>query len=261
MIIVSAVDDPAVVEKALELGAYGYIVKPLKPSEVIINISSALRRQRLELESRLTRQNLEQEIESRTAKLREALESVVKVIAQTVESRDPYTAGHQMRVAKLASAIAQEMGYTAEKIKGIQMAGTIHDLGKISVPAEILSKSTRLTDIEFALIKTHPQVGYDILKDIDFPWPVAEITYQHHERIDGSGYPRGLKRDVILPEARIMAVADVVEAMASYRPYRPALGIDAALDEILKNKGKTYDQEVVEACLSIFRKRKFKFSD
>jgi putative nucleotidyltransferase with HDIG domain len=261
VIMVSGLDDPEVVEKALEIGAFGYIVKPFKISEVIINISSALRRQRLETESRLNRENLERMVENRTAKLLQTLEGIIKVLTQTVESRDLYTAGHQMRVAEFACALAQELGCPVDQIKGILMAGTIHDLGKISVPAEILSKPTRLNDIELKLIKTHPQVGYDILKDIEFPWPVAEIIYQHHERMDGTGYPRGLKGEEILIEARILAVADVVEAMASHRPYRSALGIDAALEEISKNKGKLYDPVVADACLEVFRKGVFKFKE
>jgi putative two-component system response regulator len=259
VIMVTGVEDPKMVEKALELGVYGYIVKPFKVSEIIINVSSALRRQRLEAESRFNRENLEHMVQSRTAKLQETLESIIKVIAQTVESRDPYTAGHQVRVAKLACALAEEMGCPTDQIIGIHMAGRIHDLGKISIPAEILSKPSRLTDIEFMLIKTHPQVGYDILKDIEFPWPVAEITYQHHERMDGSGYPRGLKGDEIIPEAKIVAVADVVEAMASHRPYRPAVGIDAASKEIIKNKGRFYDPDVADACSLLLGRKRFSF--
>ncbi|MCF8146749.1 MAG: response regulator [Deltaproteobacteria bacterium] len=261
VIMVSGVEDPEVVEKALEVGAYGYIVKPFKISEVIINVSSALRRQRLEVKSRNYREDLERMVADRTAKLEQALDGVIQVVAHTVESRDPYTAGHQVRVAGLACAIAGEMECPQDQVKGIRMAGAIHDLGKISVPSEILSKPIRLSDIEFAFIKTHPQVGYDILKDIDFPWPVAEITYQHHERLDGSGYPRGLKGEEIIPEARIMAVADVVEAMGSHRPYRPALSIDAALEEIENNRGILYDDVAANACLRLFREKGFQFKE
>ena len=166
-----------------------------------------------------------------------------------VETRDPYTAGHQIRSADLARAIATEMGLPQDKIDGIRMAGSIHDIGKLSIPAEILSKPTKLTEIEFSLIKEHSRSGYEMLKDVESPWPLAEIVYQHHERMDGSGYPRNLKGDEILMEARIMAVADVVESMASHRPYRPALGIEAALEEIEKNKGILYD-ECCRRCLS-----------
>ncbi len=191
--------------------------------------------------------------------LRNAIRGSIQLIATTVEVRDPYTAGHQQRVADLARAIATEMGLSKDQIDAIRMAGVIHDLGKISVPTEILCKPSKLTDIEFSLIKTHPQVGYNILKNIEFPWPIAQIVYQHHEKMDGSGYPLGLSGEDILMEARIMAVADVVEAMASHRPYRPGLGIDTALEEISKNKGKLYDPNVVDVCLKLFREGEFEF--
>jgi putative two-component system response regulator len=261
VIMVSAVEDPEVVERALEVGAYGYIIKPFRTSEVIINVSSALRRQKLEMESRRYREDLERQVQNRTVKLQEALDGIIQVVAHTVESRDPYTGGHQRRVADLACAIAQCLGFPEDRIKGIRMAGTIHDIGKISVPSEILSKPGRLSDIEFDLIRAHPEVGYNILKDVEFPWPVAEITFQHHERMDGTGYPRGLIGEDILPEAGIVAAADVVEAMASHRPYRPALGIDAALEEISKNKGKFYDADAANACLEVFRKGEFTFKE
>jgi len=259
VIMVSGVDDPQTVEKALEIGAYGFIVKPFKTSEVMINISSALRRQSLELWSRIYRESLEQMVAERTAKLQETLDAVIQVVARMVESRDHYTAGHQRRVTELACAMAEKMGFSQDWVKGLRMAGMIHDLGKISVPAEILSKPGRLSDMEFAMIKTHCKSGYDILKDIEFPWPIAKAVYQHHERMDGSGYPQGLKDEEILPEARIMAVADVVEAMASHRPYRPALGTDAALEEVSKNSGVLYDPHAVDTCLSLFRDGGFKF--
>jgi HD-GYP domain-containing protein (c-di-GMP phosphodiesterase class II) len=172
-----------------------------------------------------------------------------------VETRDPYTAGHQRRVADLARSIATEMNLSVDQINGIRMAATIHDLGKISVPAEILSKPTKLTALEFSLIKTHPQSGYDILKDIDFPWPVARIVLEHHERMNGSGYPNGLTGDNLLMESRILSVADVVESMGSHRPYRPSLGIEAALEEIEKNRGTLYDNTVADACLRLFREK------
>ena len=176
-----------------------------------------------------------------------------------MESRDPYTAGHQERVAELAVAIAKEMGLPERRIMGLRMAGFLHDLGKIAIPVEILKKPIPLNKLEFDLIKTHPEVAYEVLKEIDFPWPIAEIVYQHHERIDGSGYPRGLKDDEILLEARILAVADVVEAMSSHRPYRPAYTIEEALEEIVRNKGKLYDPEVVDACVKLFKEKKFSF--
>ena len=188
-------------------------------------------------------------------RMRKALGATVHAIAVTVETRDPYTAGHQRRVAELARAFATEMNLPIDQIDGIRMAAAIHDLGKISVPAEILSKPTKLTNIEFSLIKTHSQSGYDILKDIDFPWPVARIVLEHHERMNGSGYPNGLTGDNILMESRIIAVADVVESMGSHRPYRPSLGIEVALEEIEKNRGTHYDNAVADACLRIFREK------
>ena len=202
---------------------------------------------------RLTEQRLTNSLE----KLRVSLGAMINAMARTVEVKDPYTAGHQRRVANLARAIASEMGMSPAVIDGIRMAGVIHDLGKLSVPAEILSKPTRLSDWEFRLIKEHPQVAYDILSPIEFPWPVADIVLQHHERMDGSGYPLGLAGDDILPEARVIAVADVVEAMASHRPYRAALGTEVALQEIENYRGERYDVAAVDACLHLFRDKGF----
>lgn len=189
--------------------------------------------------------------------LQRSLEQSIQAIAATLEARDPYTAGHQRRVADIAVAIAREMGLEDGRVHGLRLAGILHDLGKIQVPAEILTMPRRLTDAEYALVKQHPQAGYEILKGIDFPWPIAEIVLQHHEKPDGTGYPRGLRGDDILLEARILAVADVVEAMASHRPYRPALGIDAALREVGRGRGTAYDAPVADACLSIFREGRF----
>jgi putative two-component system response regulator len=281
IIMVTVTDDPDVAKTALETGVYGYVIKPFEPNEVLINVENALRRRQLEIDNRLHRENLEQMVLKRTAELRESilrlkktekelrereerlgrtLGGVIQAMSMTVETRDPYTAGHQQRVADLAQAIATEMGLSRQQIEGIAMTGMIHDLGKMSVPSDILSKPTRLSEAEFAIIRTHPQVGYDILKAIEFPWPVAQILYQHHERMDGSGYPRGLSNDEILLEARIMAVSDVVEAMASHRPYRAALGIEAALEEISRKKGALYDPMVVNACLKLFKERDYKLS-
>jgi PAS domain S-box-containing protein len=195
------------------------------------------------------------------AQTRRALGATVRAMAVTVEARDPYTAGHQRRVADLARAIATEMNLSSDQIDGIRTASVIHDLGKISVPAEILSKPIRLKDIEFSLIKTHAQSGYDILKEIEFPWPIARMVFEHHERMNGSGYPNGLTGDKLLIESRILAVADVVEAMASHRPYRPSHGVGAALDEIAQNKGTLYDPEVVDACLRLFKTKSYKIPE
>lgn len=189
--------------------------------------------------------------------LRRALKGVVQAMSVTVEMRDPYTAGHQRRVSRLSVAIAEEMGLPERRIEGIRMAGEIHDIGKIYVPAEILSKPGKLTDIEFTIIKTHPQVGFDILKNIEFPWPIADIVVQHHERLDGKGYPSGLKGDAILLDSKIIIVADVVEAMSSHRPYRPSHGIEKALEEIAAHKGTRFDPDVVDACLRLFREKGF----
>jgi PAS domain S-box-containing protein/putative nucleotidyltransferase with HDIG domain len=203
------------------------------------------------------RKLMDEELKRTLESLRKSVGTTIQVMVAAIEMKDPYTAGHQNKVADLARAIATEMELSHEKIDGLRMAGIIHDIGKLAVPAEILSKPTKLTDIEFSLIKEHSRSGYEMLKDVESPWPLAEIVYQHHERMDGSGYPRNLKGDEILIEARILAVADVVEAMASHRPYRASLGIDAALQEIEKNKGILYDSAVADACLRLFREKAF----
>ncbi|MEW6133614.1 MAG: HD domain-containing phosphohydrolase [Pseudomonadota bacterium] len=190
-------------------------------------------------------------------KLDASLDHTVAAIASLVELRDPYTAGHQRRVADLACAIARDMGLDEDRILGLHMAGVVHDIGKIHVPAEILTSPGKLTDAEFEIIKTHPKGGYEILKGIDFPWPVADIVLQHHEKLDGSGYPQGLKGEEILLEARILCVADVVEAMSSHRPYRPGFGVFPALQEISRNKGRLYDAAAVEACLRLFLEKNY----
>jgi PAS domain S-box-containing protein len=190
---------------------------------------------------------------------RKAMEGIIRAMALTVELRDPHTAGHEQRVSRLAAAIAEAMGMSEETVEGIRMTAIIHDIGKIYIPAEILSKPGRLTDLEYRLIQMHPQVSFDILKVIDFPWPVAAIVLQHHERLDGSGYPQGLKAEHIRPEARVLAVADVVEAMTSHRPYRPAPGLEAALREIEEFRGARYDADAVDAALALFRENRFAF--
>ena len=201
------------------------------------------------------RKQAEQKLQDTLESLRKSVSATVQVMVSAVEIRDPYTAGHQNRAADLARAIATELGLPQSRIDGIRMAGSIHDIGKLSVPAEILSNPTELTELEFSMIKEHAHKGYKMLKDVVSPWPLAEIVYQHHERMDGSGYPRHLKGEEIFIEARILAVADVVESMASHRPYRPALGLDAALHEIENNKGTIYDADAVDACLRLFREK------
>jgi len=208
----------------------------------------------------ITKRRVDDELQATLVRLRRTLGGVIDVLVSTVESRDPYTAGHQRRVSDLSRAIATEMGLPRDTIEGVRVAGAVHDIGKISVPAEILSKPGRLTAIEFQLIQAHVTIGYDILKPIRFSWPVAESVLQHHERFDGSGYPAGLAGSSIRVEARILAVADVVEAMASHRPYRPALGIEKALEEIHRGRGMQYDPDVVDACARLFEVRGYRLS-
>ena len=201
----------------------------------------------------------EKKLKEALKKVRKILGAVIKVLSLVVEKKDPYTAGHQRRVSDLARAIASDMDLSEEKIEAIRTAALLHDIGKIRIPAEILTKPARLNDMEFFLVKAHPQIACEIIKDIEFPWPITDIILQHHERLDGSGYPQGLKDDEILLEARILAVADVVEAMSFHRPYRPSLGLKKALEEIERNRRKLYDPDVVDACLKLFRMKEFKF--
>ncbi|WP_372683962.1 HD domain-containing phosphohydrolase [Desulfosarcina sp.] len=192
-------------------------------------------------------------------RLRKNMGAIIQAMSTTIEKRDPYTAGHQRRVTKLCRAIATQMGFTWERIQGLRMAAAIHDLGKINIPSAILNKPGPISEHELAIIQMHPRTAYEILKDIQFPWPIAETIYQHHERLDGSGYPRQLKGDQILLEARILAIADVVESIASFRPYRPELGLKAALAEIESNKGVLYDSSVVDICTSLINRSGFDF--
>ncbi|UCE19017.1 MAG: HD-GYP domain-containing protein [Gemmatimonadota bacterium] len=247
-----------------------------KTKEQLLNELAVMRQRISDFEKAESgRRQTEEELRQSLQKVRRTLNGTVSALAITVEMRDPYTAGHQERVAQLACAIAVEMNLSDDQIEGLHVAGSLHDLGKILVPAEILNKPGLLNDTEvihvrthpqaghdilMGFIKGHPQAGYDILKEINFPWPVAQIVLQHHERIDGSGYPEGLKGDDILAEARILAVADVVEAMSSHRPYRPAHGLDKALEEIFQKKGALYDPEVVDTCITLFTQKQFQFT-
>jgi PAS domain S-box-containing protein/putative nucleotidyltransferase with HDIG domain len=206
------------------------------------------------------RKETEEALKNSLGQLHRTLKSTVTALTATVETRDPYISGHQRRVADLAGAIAQAMGFSQEQLEGVQVLGLLHDIGKIVVPAEILSKPGKISEVEFNLIKAHVQVGYEILKDLEFPWPVAQPVLQHHERLDGSGYPQGLTGPDISLEARILAVADVVEAMTSHRPYRPALGIDKALEQVSRNRGVLYDPEVVDVCMKLFTEKTFQFN-
>ncbi len=193
------------------------------------------------------------------SRIQRIFHQVVNALSVTTEMRDPYTAGHQHRVAQLAAAIGQEMGLAEEQISVLRLTGLLHDIGKIIVPAEILSKPGRLSELELGIIKTHSQIGFEILREIEFPWQIAEIVLQHHELLDGSGYPHGLQGDQILPEARIIAVADVMEAISSHRPYRPSLGQERGLEEITRHAGSRYDPQAVAACVRLFTERNFAF--
>jgi PAS domain S-box-containing protein/putative nucleotidyltransferase with HDIG domain len=205
------------------------------------------------------RKKAEEAARNGTLKLVKAMEDTLQAMAMIVEMRDPYTAGHQRRVAQLACSIAEVIDLPADRVTGLRLAGIIHDIGKVRVPSEILTNPNALSEAEMSIIRMHPTLGYDVLKTLDLPWPVAEIVHQHHERMNGSGYPGGLSGDSIILEARILAVADVVEAIASHRPYRPARGIGEALDEVSRQKATLYDADVVDACIKTFRDRLFKF--
>ncbi|NOX33493.1 MAG: response regulator [Deltaproteobacteria bacterium] len=253
VIFITAMIDVTHKTKGFEMGAVDYITKPFHAAEVTARVKTHLTVKLMR--ETLNAQNiiLEQKVKEKTAVIQEMLGATIHAMALTVESRDPYTAGHQERVAQFACDIAKNLHLPRENIDAIRFAGLLHDIGKIRIPVAILNRPKKLLDVEYNILKIHPQIGYDILKNIKSPWPFAEIAYQHHERLDGSGYPQGLENSQILFEARILAAADVIEAMSSHRPYRPALGIDAALEEIKKNKGIQFDPEVVDACLAHFK--------
>jgi response regulator RpfG family c-di-GMP phosphodiesterase len=274
-------DTAAVIDAINKGGVHLYFTKPWHEEELLLHIKQSFSKVEILQENKrlielIKNKNdellkLNKTLEKRTKdktddllaqaeKLKESykksqiiLDGIVKTLSMIIETRDPYTSGHEDQVAKIACNIAKEMKFTEEQITAIHIAATLHDIGKISVPSEILTKPGRLSDLEMEMIKTHCKVANDILINIEFPCPVAEIIFQHHERMDGSGYPRGLKGDKIAIEARIIGVADVMDAMASYRPYRPALGVDAAIEEIVKFRGITYDPAVVDACLKIYK--------
>lgn len=259
VIFISALNETDDKLAAFRVGGVDYVAKPFQTEEVLARVRAHLQLYRMQ-------RHLEGMVAARTGELqvvneslqqsqkqyRRMLEQTIQAIALTIEKRDPYTAGHQVRVAHLATAIARYLDVSAERLEGLRLGGMIHDIGKIYLPAEILNRPGRLSETEFALVKTHSVVGRDIVGDVEFPWPVAEMIHQHHERLDGSGYPRGLKGDQILLEAQILAVADVVEAMASHRPYRPAVGIDKALEEVRRGAGSIYAADIVAACLRLF---------
>jgi putative two-component system response regulator len=275
IVVLSGLDDEELAMRTVREGAQDYLVKgefigdllprSMRYSMERMRASEALRQARDELEDRVRERTAEMvsanealkgmvsKVSAAGAAVRKSLKGIIQIISLIIETRDPYTAGHQRSVANLARAIALVMGLPPERIEGIRLAATVHDLGKISIPAEILSKPSRLTEAEMSMIRIHPRSGYEILRKVEFPWPIAQIVLQHHERIDGSGYPQGLRGPDILLEAKILGVADVMDAMCSHRPYRPAIGIDKALDEISRNRGILYDPEVVDACLKYFQ--------
>jgi HD-GYP domain-containing protein (c-di-GMP phosphodiesterase class II) len=230
--------------RAIELGVDRYVTKPIDPDALVDAIYQGCRGH---LQQR--------EFERMRQRALDILEQTVMALARSIEKRDPYTDGHQKRVSLLATAIAEEMDLTESQIEGVRLAALIHDAGNIQVPADILCKAGPLLDVERNMVKVHPRAAAEILADIPFPWPIGEIIHQHHERMDGSGYPRGLAGDAILPEARILAVADVVEAMTSHRPYRPALSVDEARAELAAGRGSRYDAAVVDAGLRVLERR------
>lgn len=243
---------------SLQKGAYDYLYKPIQKEALFKAVKHAalvrklaLEKKALEQEKIEYQQNLETLVSRRTEDLDKSMRSSIKVMTSLVDSRDPYTSSHQIRTGNLAAAIAGKMGLSEFNITGVRVTGYLHDIGKIALPAEILVKPSKLSHFEFEIIKTHSESGYSILKDLRLPWPVADIIYQHHERLDGSGYPRGLKGEEILKESNILAVADVVEAMSSHRPYRAQLGVEAAIEEIQSKKGKSLDVDVVDACVEL----------
>jgi response regulator RpfG family c-di-GMP phosphodiesterase len=242
-------------EEIIGKGASDFIQKPVRIPEFIARLKRII----AERATRSERNQALIEIQRNLEKFKRAMDGIVQAMSLAVEMRDPYTAGHQERVAQLACAIASEMELPQDRIYGLRMAASIHDLGKITVPAEILCKPGKLMPLEYELIKHHVQAGYDILKKIEFPWPLAEFIYQHHERLDGSGYPNGKIGEEIHLEARIIAVSDVFETIASHRPYRPSLGVNHAIEEIKANLGRLYDPMVADACLNVVQEKDFSF--
>ncbi len=257
VIFITALDEPGHKTRGFEVGGVDYVTKPFHAAEVKARVRTHLTLRQMRRD--LSNQNvvLEQKVREKTAELEEMLTATVKTMDLAMGLRDPYTAGHQQRVAHLACAIARKLGFSDQRIQAIRFSGILHDIGKIRIPTSILNRPGELLAVEVEMVKLHPRIGFEILQNIPAPWPLAEIVHQHHERLDGSGYPMGLKGDQILPEAAILAVSDVVEAVSSYRPYRPARGMDAALAEIADQRGTAYATDVVDACLELFQKEGF----
>ncbi len=258
VVFVSALSETPDKLRGFDIGAVDYVTKPFQREELLARVRTHVELFRL-------RNHLEDMVEERTRslieserKLRQNLLDTVSAVAAMLEMRDPYTAGHQRKVADISVAIGRELGLPEPQLEGLKLAAILHDVGKIKVPAEILNRPGKLAREEYELIKLHPATGYEILKAIDFPWPIAKTVLQHHERLDGSGYPNGLRDGEILLEARIVAVADVIDAMVSHRPYRPSQGVDAALCELETNSKKLYDPSVVESALKLFREHGYR---
>ena len=247
VIIITGLVNNFAYEEIIGEGASDFIEKPIRLAEIVARLKRVLH----ERQTRGKLKETARELRSNADRFQKAMEGFVQAISLAVEMRDPYTAGHQNRVAELACAIGRQLGLSEDRLYGLRMACVIHDLGKITIPGEILCKPGRLSKPEYEMIKTHVQSGYDILRKIDFPWPLADIVIQHHERMDGSGYPAGLTGEQILLEARILSVADVFETIGSHRPYRPSLGVKKAASELTENSGRLYDPDVVEACLEL----------
>jgi response regulator RpfG family c-di-GMP phosphodiesterase len=248
IIVITAHSEKDYFIRAIEVGVDRYVTKPVNTDSLLEAIYKSAKNR-----------SQQRELEQARQIIIDTLDQTIGLLSRAIEMRDPYTDGHQKRVSLLAVAIAEEMAMSADMVNGIRLGSLVHDVGKIRIPAEILTSPRKLTGIEMDIIKTHSQAGYDILAGATFPWPVARMVLEHHERMDGSGYPNHLSGDAICQEARIICVADVVESMASFRPYRPALGIEAAMDEIQKNRGTLYDENVVACCISVLEKRAYKF--
>jgi putative nucleotidyltransferase with HDIG domain len=257
VIIITGLVNNYAYEEIIAHGASDFIEKPIRLAEIVARLKRVLH----EREGSNKLKDSAKALSNTVTQFQNALEGFVQAIGLAVEMRDPYTAGHQIRVADLACAIAREMTLPEDQIYGLRMGAVIHDLGKITIPGEILCKPGVLSEPEYQMIKTHVQSGYDILKKIDFPWPIAEIVLQHHERMDGSGYPNGLSGELIMLEARILSVADVFETIGSHRPYRPSLGFKKAIDELTANRGNLYDEKVVSACLKLVERNGFDFQN
>ena len=259
IIFITALTETAHKTKGFEVGGVDYITKPFHSDEVKARVKTHISLKKMR--ETLKNQNivLEERVKEKTAEIQQMLSATIQTMAVMVDVRDPYTAGHQRRVSQLSCAIAEKLFLSEDIIHTIKIAGILHDIGKIRIPTSIINRPGKLLDVEFQMIKIHPQVGYDILKNIPSPWPFAKAVLQHHEKLDGSGYPAGLKNNEIMLEAKILTVADVAEATSSYRPYRPAFDIDYALEELLKGKDKLYYGKAVDACIELFKKDNFKF--